>query len=128
MEGWIFPAARFFFKKVFSSFLFIWREGIDFADLQDKRVFKIIFMIVGIGRGNMVSCFFAEDLNIVGVFLQERDFRFRFFCSNSEFGYCSEFCNNKGVWEELFAITSKNPFDEAIVQGVLKVLVLHIII
>ena len=85
-------------------------------------------MIVGSGRGDMVCGFFGEDLCKVRVFRQEGDFGFCFFHSNSKFGCCHELSNEWGIWEEMFTITSEDSVDSVIVQGVLEVLVLHVMV
>ena len=54
-------------------------------------------MIIWLGRGDMVSCFFREDLGEVGVFQWERDLGFHLFGSDSEFHCHSEFDNEQGV-------------------------------
>ena len=76
----------------------------------------------------MVGCFFREDLSIVNIFWLERDLGFCFFCGDSEFGHCSELSDGGGVQEEAFAIASKDSVNESIVQGVLEVLILHIMV
>ena len=76
----------------------------------------------------MVGCFFGEDLSIICVLWWERDFRLCFFGGNSKFGYYSEFGNGRGVWEEVLAITLKDPVGEAIIQRMLEVLVLCIVV
>ena len=85
-------------------------------------------MIIWLGRENVVGRFFREDLSKVGIFQWEGDFGFRFFCSNGEFYCYSEFGNERGVWEEMFAIISEDSVDLVIIQGVLEVLVLHVVI
>ena len=72
-------------------------------------------MVIGPGRGDKVSSFFREDLGKVGVFRQERDFRFCIFCGDSEFHCHSELGNEQGVQEEALAIASEDPVDLAIV-------------
>ena len=48
------------------------------------------------------------------------------FCSDGEFHSHSEFSNKQGVQEEMFAITLEDSVDLAIVQRVLKVLILRV--
>ena len=64
----------------------------------------------------------------VGVFRWEGDFGFRFFGSDSKLCCCSELGNKWGVWEEAFAIAAEDSIDLAIVQGMLEVLVLHVMV
>ena len=85
-------------------------------------------MVIGSGRGDVVSCFFSEDLSEVGIFRWERDFEFRPFCGDGKFHCHSELGNEWGVWEEAFAVAAENPVDLAIVQGVLEVLVLRVVV
>ena len=85
-------------------------------------------MVIGSGRGDMISCFLGEDLGEVGIFRQERDFRLCLFCGNGKF-YCRcELGNKWGVWEEAFAIATEDPVDLAVVQGMLEILVLRVVI
>ena len=64
----------------------------------------------------------------VGVFRREGDFGFRLFSGDSEFCHHCEFGNEQRVWKESFAVTSKDSIDLVIVQGVLEVLVLHVMV
>ena len=65
---------------------------------------------------------------VVGILSQEGDFRFCLFSDDSKFCCCSEFDNGGGVWEEMFTITLNDSVDKAVVQRMLKVLVLHIVV
>ena len=85
-------------------------------------------MIIGLRWGNVVGSFLREDLSEVCVFGWERDFRFCLFGDNGKFGCHGKFGNKWGVWEEAFTITSEDSVDLAIVQGVLEVLVLHVVV
>ena len=85
-------------------------------------------MIIGSGRGDMVGCFLREDLGEVGIFQWEGDLGFRLFSGDGKLSCRCKFDDKWGVREEAFAITSKDPVDLAIVQGVLEVLVLHVMI
>ena len=85
-------------------------------------------MIIRSRWGDVVSCFFGEDLSEVSIFRWEGDLRFRLFCDDSEFGCCSELGNEWRVWEELFTIAIEDSIDLVIVQGVMEVLILHIMI
>ena len=76
----------------------------------------------------MVSCFLRENLCEVSVFWQEGDFGFCLFSGDGKFHYHSELGNKQRVGEELFTITTKDPVDLAIVQGVLKVLILCVMV
>ena len=64
----------------------------------------------------------------VGVFQWEGDFGFCLFSGDSEFCHHCEFGNEQRVWKESFAVTSKDSIDLVIVQGVLEVLVLHVVV
>ena len=85
-------------------------------------------MVIGSGQGNVVSCFFREDLGKVGVLRQERDFGLHFFSSYGKLRCCSEFGDKRGVWKEMFAIILEDSVNLAIVQGVLEVLILCIVV
>ena len=85
-------------------------------------------MVIGLRWEDVVGCFFEEDLGKVRILQQEGDFRFCLLCGNGKFGCCCEFGNESGIWEEMFAITSEDSIDLAIVQGVLEVLVLCIMV
>ena len=85
-------------------------------------------MVIGSGRGDMVSCFFGEDLGKVGIFRREGDFGFHLFCSDGEFCSHSELGDERRVREEAFAIATKDSVDLAIVQGVLEVLILCVVV
>ena len=85
-------------------------------------------MVVGSGRGNVVSSFFREDLSEVGVFRRERDFGFCLFSGDSKFRCHSKLGDERGVWKEAFAIASEDPVDLAIVQRVLEVLILRVVV
>ena len=61
-------SGKVFFKEVLGGFFLIGREGVDFAYLRCKGVVEIDLMVIGLGWGNMVSCFFREDLGEVGIF------------------------------------------------------------
>ena len=76
----------------------------------------------------MVGCFLGEDLGKAGIFRQERDFRLCLFCGDGEFHCHCELGNKWGVWEEAFAIATEDPVDLAVVQGMLEILVLHVMI
>ena len=76
----------------------------------------------------MVGCFFREDLGVVSIFQRERDLGFRLFCGDSEFRCCGKLGNEWEIREEAFAITTENPVDLAIVQGMLEVLILRVMV
>ena len=73
-------------------------------------------MVVWSGQGNVVSCFFGEDLSEIVIFQQERDFGFHLFSGDGEFGCHCEFSNKRGIWEEVFAIALEDSIDLAIIQ------------
>ena len=85
-------------------------------------------MVIGSGRGDVVSCFFGEDLGEVSVFGWERDFGFRFLGGDGEFYFHCEFGNEQGVREEAYTIATEDPVDLVIVQEVLEVLALHVVV
>ena len=85
-------------------------------------------MVIGSGRGDVVCCFFGEDLSKVGVFRREGDLGFHPFGGDSEFRCHGEFGNEWGVWEESFAIASEDSVYLAIIQGVLEVLILCVVV
>ena len=64
----------------------------------------------------------------VGIFQQERDFRFHLLSGDGKFSHCHEFGDKQGVQEESFAIATKNPVDLVIVQGVLEVLIFCVMV
>ena len=76
----------------------------------------------------MVGGFLGEDLSKVRVLQQEGDFGFHLFCGNGEFSCHCEFGNEQGVQEESFAVISKDSLDLVIVEGVLEILVLHVMV
>ena len=119
--------SRVLFKEVLGGFFFVRREGIDFVNLWYEGVVKVDLMIMRMGRGNMVSYFFGEDLSIVSILGWERDLGFHLFSGNGKLCCHSEFGNGISIWEELFAITSNDLVDE-VVQRMLEVLVLHVMV
>ena len=119
---------KVFFKEVLGSFLFFRRKRVDFAYLRCEGFVKINLVIVGLGWGDVVSCFLGEDLGEVGVLRRERDLGFRFFGGDGKFCCHSKFGNERGVREEVFAIATEDPVDLAIIQGMLEVLVLHVVV
>ena len=68
VRGTKFSSGEVFFKEVFSGFLFIWGEQVNFADLQHKGLVKVDLMVIGSARRDMVSGFFREDLCKVSIF------------------------------------------------------------
>ena len=76
----------------------------------------------------MVSSFLGEDLSEVCIFQWKGDFWFCPFCGNGELSCCDELGNERGVWQELFAIFVKDSIDLTIVQGMLEVLVLCVMV
>ena len=62
------PDGQVFFEEVLSSFLFVRRKRIDFAYLRCESFVEIDLVVIGSGRGNVVRCFFGEDLSKVGIF------------------------------------------------------------
>ena len=63
-----FARSEIFIKEVFSGFLFIRGEGIDFPNLRDKGFIKVYFMVIRSGWGYVVSGFFEEDRGKFSVF------------------------------------------------------------
>ena len=59
---------KVFFEEVLSSFLFIRRKWIDFAYLRHERLIEVDLVVVRSGRGDVIGCFFGEDLGEVGIF------------------------------------------------------------
>ena len=76
----------------------------------------------------MISCFFGEDLSEVGIFQQKEDFGFHLLSGDGKFSCCHELGNKRGVWKESFTIATEDSVDLVIVQGVLEVLVLHVVV
>ena len=76
----------------------------------------------------MVSCFLGEDLSKVSIFHREGDFGFCLLHSDGKLHCGGEFSNDWRVREETFTIASEDPVDEAVIQGVLEVLVLHVMV
>ena len=85
-------------------------------------------MVIGSGGGNVVCCFFGEDLGKVSIFQWEGDFGFCLISGDGEFCCCRKFDNKWGAQEKAFAITSEDPIDLVVVQGVLEVLILHVVV
>ena len=59
------------FEKVLGSFLFIGGKWVDFAYFRYEGFVEIDLVVVGLGRGDVVSCFFREDLGEVSIFRWE---------------------------------------------------------
>ena len=57
-----------FFEEVLGGFLLIGRKWVDFAYLRHEGFIEVDFMIIGSGRGNVVSCFLREDFSEVSIF------------------------------------------------------------
>ena len=85
-------------------------------------------MIVRLRWGNVVNGFLGEDLSEVCIFRRKQDFRFCFLGGDGEFCCHCKSGNKWGVREKAFVITSEDSVDQAIVQGVLEVLVLHVMV
>ena len=85
-------------------------------------------MVIWLGRGDVISSLFKEDLSKVSIFWQEGDFEFHLFDGDGESSYCGEFSHDKRVWKEVFAVTLEDSVDKVIIQGVLEVLVLCIMV
>ena len=47
-------------QEVFGGFVFVGREGVYFPDFWGERVVKVDFMVVRMGRGNVVGCFLQK--------------------------------------------------------------------
>ena len=62
-----FSSSQVFFKEVFSGLLFIGGKQVDLACLRCEGLTEVDLMIIGLGRGNMISCFFEEDLAKVSI-------------------------------------------------------------
>lgn len=53
-----FPNTKVFIKNILSSFLFFWKEGVEFSDLWGKGFGEVNLMVVRSGRRNVVGGFF----------------------------------------------------------------------
>ena len=62
--------ARFeiFVKKVFSGFLLIRGEGVDFPNLRNEGFVKVYFVVIRLRWRYMVSGFFGEDRGEFSIF------------------------------------------------------------
>ena len=63
-----FPSMKIFIEEVFSSFMLLREERIEFPNFGDEKVSKVDFMIVNSRRGNMVGGFLGEDRGELEVF------------------------------------------------------------
>ena len=55
------PSGDVFFKKVLSGLLFIQGKRVYFANLQEKGVIKVNFMVIGMGRGTWLIASFEKN-------------------------------------------------------------------
>ena len=60
VQGVNFASFQILIKKVFDCLLFFWRVCVYFANFGFKGLIKIYFMVVRMGRGDMVHCFLQE--------------------------------------------------------------------
>ena len=68
VRGTNLSGSKVFFEEVLSSFLFVGRKQVYFAYLRCEGFIEIDLVVIGSGRGNMVGCFFREDLGEVSIF------------------------------------------------------------
>ena len=71
VRGANFSCSEVFFEEVFGGFLFVRGERVYFAYLRHEGLIKVDLVVIRLGRGDMVSCFFQEDLGEVGIFRWE---------------------------------------------------------
>ena len=68
VEGTNLSSCQVFVKEILGSFLLVGGEWVDFAYLRHKSIVEVDFMIIWLRRGNVVGCFFREDLGKVSIF------------------------------------------------------------
>jgi len=85
VRGTDFSGTKIFVEESFGGKMFVRGERVEFSYFRGERFGEVDFMVVGLGRGNVVCSFFGEDRRGLGVFRRKDCFGLCSFCSSGKF-------------------------------------------